>query len=180
MNQSRSLQFITKCALLAAICCICSPISIGIGAVPISLATFAVMLTGVILPPAQAVTSIALFLALGMCGLPVFSGYRGGFAVIFGPTGGYIWSYPLMVLCISLFGLIKINKYIPKIALILAGCAVGSIVCYLCGTIQFAAIAGTTFADALKVCVLPFVILDFVKAVVAAVVGERISRIITK
>ncbi len=64
--------------------------------VPVTLQTLAVILVGFTLGPALGFQALALYLAEGACGLPVFSPHgMGGIAQLLGPTGGYLFSYPL-------------------------------------------------------------------------------------
>ena len=56
------------------------------------------------------------------------------------------------------------------------GCACGVIVCYICGTLQFSAVAGRTFVEALSVCVIPFIIPDLIKCACAAILGTQIKN----
>ncbi len=64
--------------------------------VPLTLQTFAVMLLGMVMGPGAAFAALTLYLVEGAVGLPVFSQYGpGGFAKLLGPTGGYLFSYPL-------------------------------------------------------------------------------------
>ena len=83
----------TLCALFAAVICVLSPISIQIGPIPVSLGLLGVLLAASVLGPVRGVTAVLVFILAGACGLPVFSGGRGGFSVLIGPTGGYIWGY---------------------------------------------------------------------------------------
>jgi len=63
--------------------------------VPLTGQTFGVLLSGAVLGSRRGFSSQALYLAAGALGLPVFAG--GGFSVAYllGPTGGYLWSFPL-------------------------------------------------------------------------------------
>lgn len=64
--------------------------------VPLTLQTFAVILVGMALGPAVGFSALALYLLEGAAGLPVFSPQGpGGVAQLVGPTGGYLFSYPL-------------------------------------------------------------------------------------
>ena len=63
--------------------------------VPLILSNFAVLLVGLALGPAAAFSALALYLAEGAIGLPVFApNSPGGVAHLFGPTGGYLFAYP--------------------------------------------------------------------------------------
>jgi biotin transport system substrate-specific component len=64
--------------------------------VPLTLQTFAVILVGLALGPVAGFSALALYLAEGAAGIPVFSPQGpGGIAQLLGPTGGYLFAYPL-------------------------------------------------------------------------------------
>lgn len=63
--------------------------------VPLTLQNFGVLLVGLLLGSRRGFAALALYLAEGAAGLPVFSiGGIGGVAQLMGPTGGYLWAYP--------------------------------------------------------------------------------------
>jgi biotin transport system substrate-specific component len=63
--------------------------------VPLTLQTFAVVLVGLVLGPRAGFAALALYLAEGAIGLPVFNPQGpGGLAQLTGPTAGYLLSYP--------------------------------------------------------------------------------------
>ena len=82
------IKRITTISILAALLCVLSPISIPIGAIPISLSTFVIYVIAAILSPLDTVFVILLYIALGAIGIPVFSSYRSGIGTLFGLTGG--------------------------------------------------------------------------------------------
>jgi biotin transport system substrate-specific component len=89
-------------ALLAvsatAFVAICAHVSVPLffTPVPVTLQTFAVILIGLTLGPTLGFSAMALYLAEGAMGLPVFSPHGlGGAAQLVGPTAGYLFSYPL-------------------------------------------------------------------------------------
>lgn len=164
------------CAVFSAILCIFCVLTVPIGAVPVSLATFAVMLTAIILGPKKSSISVIIYILLGSVGLPVFSGFRGGFQVLIGPTGGYIWSYIFMALLIG--GVTE--KCVNNKPIALVGCIFGTVICYIFGTVQFALVQNTSFISALSVCVLPFIPFDIIKAVLAVFIGATVKSRLTK
>jgi biotin transport system substrate-specific component len=81
----------------SAFVAVCAHISLPLPftPVPLILSNFAVLLVGLALGPAAAFSALALYLAEGAAGLPVFApNALGGIAHLFGPTGGYLVAYP--------------------------------------------------------------------------------------
>jgi biotin transport system substrate-specific component len=69
-----------------------NPLSPGI---PVTLQVLGVFLAGILLGPVWGAGALGLYLAAGAAGLPVFAGGSAGLGVLVGPTGGYLWSYPI-------------------------------------------------------------------------------------
>ena len=100
MTQNRTLSLILP-AFGAAIIAALAQIVIPIGAVPITLQTFAVGLVAAILKPREATLAATLYLILGAIGLPVFAGGGGGLQSFFGPSAGYLLAYPFFAFVTS-------------------------------------------------------------------------------
>ncbi|MFC7402400.1 biotin transporter BioY [Citricoccus sp. GCM10030269] len=81
-------------AALIAVCSMLPPVPVGGFGVPITLQTFAVMLTGLVLGARLGFLSVLLYVVVGLAGLPVFSGFSAGFGVLAGPTAGYLLAFP--------------------------------------------------------------------------------------
>ena len=90
-------------ALMAAAMCVLGPLTVPIGAIPISLANFVICLTAWLLGPKFGTLSVAVYLLIGLVGVPVFSGYGAGIAKLAGPTGGYLVGYLLLAFIGGLF-----------------------------------------------------------------------------
>ena len=90
-------------ALMAAALCVLGPLSVPIGAIPISLSNFVICLTAWLLGPKFGTLSVAVYLLIGLVGVPVFSGYGAGLAKLAGPTGGYLVGYLLLAFIGGLF-----------------------------------------------------------------------------
>lgn len=63
--------------------------------VPLTGQTLAVLLSGAVLGSRRAFASQVVYLAAGMAGLPVFAGGASSSVHLVGPTGGYLWSFPV-------------------------------------------------------------------------------------
>ena len=143
----------TLTAVMAALICIAGPLTIAAGPVPLSLATFAVMLAGTVLGKKWG-TVAGLYLLIGIIGIPVFSGFSGGFQKLAGVTGGYLVGY---LPCAFLAGLgaeraeREERKWILPAMMVL-----GTAVLYTVGTAWFMIQTGNGLGAALGLCVLPF------------------------
>ena len=92
-NMSLSLR-ISFVAVFAAIICAGCFISIPLpGGVPVTLQNSFALISGCVLGSVYGAASVAVFLILGITGIPVFSGMKGGFAHLLGATGGFLWGY---------------------------------------------------------------------------------------
>ena len=94
-NTITRTQVLTRSALFIAVTAVCSWISIPIPgtSVPINLATFAVILAGLMLGSRDGAIAMLVFLSLGAIGVPVFHSFTGGMGIVFGPTGGFLIGY---------------------------------------------------------------------------------------
>ncbi len=165
----------TYCALLAAVICVLSPFTIAIGPVPLSLATFSVYLAATIEGAKRSFISTVIYLLLGLAGLPVFSGGAGGLSKFAGPTGGYLIGY----LFIAIIGGIFADRA-HKTWLIVIGMILATAVLYAFGTAWFVKVTESDLSYALSVCVLPFLLPDLVKILVACFAGNMIKRALVK
>lgn len=163
-------------ALMAALMCILGPVTIPIGAVPISLMVLVMLLSVYLLGWKLGTLSVLLYLAIGAVGLPVFSGYQGGLAKLAGPTGGYILGYVPMAIIAGLF----IEKSGAKILWSVLGMVLAVAVLYAFGTAWFVLQMQCTVGYALTVCVLPFLAFDAAKIAVALVAGGLLRRRLTQ
>ena len=182
--ERKTLFDMTLCAVCAALTCVLAPLSVPSynPEVPISLATFAVMVSGGLLRPKYAAMSQVIYILLGFAGLPVFAGFTGGVGVLARPSAGYLLGYILMAFVESLLihGLSprdpkKYGRVLETGAFAL-GMAGGTLACYAVGTLWFMAVMQTPLWTALISCVIPFLFGDAVKIAVAAAALPQIRR----
>lgn len=94
-SPGRDVALVSTFAALVAACALLPAITVGAGLVPITLQTFAVLLTGAVLGWRRAGLAILLYLAVAVAGVPIFSGGRSGPGVFAGPSTGYLVAFPL-------------------------------------------------------------------------------------
>ena len=163
-------------AVFAAVLCALAPLAIPVGPVPISLATFVIYLSAAILNWKFGTLSVIVYVALGLVGLPVFSGFEGGIHKLVGPTGGFIVGYIVMALVIGLI----VTRNPRKRWIYPAAMAVGTIMLYVCGLAWFTYSTGSTLGASLMACVIPFLPGDVVKIILASVISPRLRKIIER
>jgi biotin transport system substrate-specific component len=140
------------------------------GGVPLSLATLAIYMCGLILPPVSAGISVFVYILLIAVGIPVTASGGAGLSYLAGPTGGYIIGYIFNAVVVSALVHSKFGRSRLKLitALIL-----GTVATYLLGTVWFCFVMKTNAVIALTKCVVPFLPGDAVKIVV----DIRITRL---
>ncbi|TVX97583.1 biotin transporter BioY [Cohnella terricola] len=153
-------------------------INLGFTPVPISLQPFAVMLAGGLLGAVYGFWSIFLVVALTAIGLPLMNG-SGGIAQITGPTGGFIWMFPVSAFLIGwvtdlIYAQSKKISLIRQIWLLVAIFVFGALLLYVSGVPWLAHVVDSekynTFSGALKAGMYPFLPGDAIKAVAATLV----------
>ncbi|MBQ8171051.1 MAG: biotin transporter BioY [Oscillospiraceae bacterium] len=160
-------------AIMAAAICITAPLSIPMPtAVPLSLATLAVYLAGALLGKVKGSAAVAVYILLGLVGLPVFSGFMGGPAVLFGATGGYIIGY---LPCAFITGAFS-ESFGGKPLALVVGMTLGTLLLYIIGTVWFMVFTGSDIMSALMVCVVPFLVGDVLKVTAAAAVSVSLRK----
>lgn len=86
----------------AALLVIATYITIPMQPVSFTLQTMMVVLIGFLLKPIDAFLTILVYVLVGLTGVPVFSNFRGGYEVLFGATGGFIMSFFITAIGISI------------------------------------------------------------------------------
>ena len=163
---------ITRVALMAAVTAAAAQITIPLSPVPFTLQVFAVILSGLLLGVRQGALAQVVYVLVGAVGAPVFTGFTGGLGHIFGPTGGYLISYPIAAAVAGLAAK-NVARDSRRRALwmgFLWGCA-GLAIIYALGAGWLAVVSGLSPREALATGVLPFVIFDLIKVGLAALVA---------
>lgn len=169
-----SIRNMATIAVLTAATCVLAPFSIAlpISPVPVSLTSLVIYFGLYILGGKRETVSCALYLLLGLVGLPVFSGGAGGPAKLAGPTGGYLIGFLFLTIIAGIF----IDRFPKNRGLCLLGLLLGTAVCYGFGTLWLAHSAQLSLQAALTTGVLPFLPFDLIKMLLAVWVGPQIRR----
>ena len=166
-----SVSDICSIALFTALISILAQISIPLpGGVPLTMQTFAVLLTGIVLGRRKGCTAATAYILLGALGVPVFSNFGAGFSKLAGPSGGFLLSYPLMAWMAG-YGAERVSKAYMAVWL-----AAANAVCYAMGCIVFSFITGSGMAAALAACVVPFLVTDLLKTILAGWAGLYLRK----
>lgn len=165
-------------SLMAAIMCIIGPFSIPLPVtlVPISLTNFVIYLAAFVLSYKYCALSYIIYLLLGIIGLPVFSNFGSGIGKVAGPTGGYLVGFILTAIICAFMN----EKFSKKIYMSIVGMIIGLAIAYLFGTIWFSIEQNMSFVQSLSLCVVPFLIGDAVKIIVAVIVGPTLRKSIQR
>lgn len=162
---------IAKIAIFTALISVISPLSIPLpGGVSLSLTTFVIFLAGAILPPFEALVSVAVYLLVGLVGVPVFQNFTGGFYAFLGPTGGYLIGYLIGVLVASLI-LCKKRNFLGYVLAF----SICTVIIYAVGYVWFSIVTtGAITLVALIPSVLIFLPFDIIKIICASIVSKKL------
>ncbi len=165
---------LSLCALFSALIALCSWISLPVLDIAFTMQSFAVFLALFVLGGRLGLGAIAVYLCLGLAGLPVFSGFQGGLGALLGMTGGFLWGF---LLAGGLFwGLCFV--FGKKWKLLWAGFSM--LLCYLCGCLwyffAYAQTGALGFGAVAVKCVVPYLLPDGVKILLAWRLSRRLQH----
>ena len=162
-------------AVGAALISVCSWISIPM-TVPFTLQTFAIFFLMVLLGGKRATVSVMVYLLLGAVGVPVFAQFSSGVGVLLGNTGGYLIGF----IFIGLIYLAAEQFFGRKLPVQIAALVLGLAVCYAFGTAWFMVVytranGAVGIGTVLAWCVIPFILPDLGKMMLALVLARRVA-----
>ncbi|MDA3949241.1 MAG: biotin transporter BioY [Spirochaeta sp.] len=135
--------------------------------VPIVLQNLFVVLTGIVLPPAWALITVAVYLVMGALGLPVFAGATGGLAHFAGPTGGFLVGFAAAAAATAVVMNLRGGASgRPGRTRLVGALGLGFLLPYILGVPWLARVTGLSLPAALGAGALPFLPGDAVKAIV--------------
>jgi len=163
LNLLRDALLVVGFSVLIALCARLQ-VDLPFTPVPITLQTLAVMLAGAALGSRRGALAMLLYLAEGASGLPVFA-KGGGLIYLAGPTAGYLWSYPIAAFVVGLlceWGLDR--SFLTSVLAMLPG----SLLIYAVGVPWLAVTIHHNLYQAFLAGMVPFVLGDLIKLVIAA------------
>ena len=163
------------CGMFSALLCIGAWLSFPLGDVAITLQTLGVFLCLFTLGGRRGTIAIFVYLLLGAVGLPVFSGFRGGIAALLGTTGGYLLGFLATGLVYWLLSFLFPRHPLPVMA-------AGLLACYCFGSIWYYYVYtggnSVTLGFIAAKCVLPFLLPDAVKLLLAYRLSQKLKRLV--
>ena len=134
--------------------------------VPVTGQTLIVLLAGIFLGKNRAAGAVGIYLLQGAAGLPFFAGGKSGLAVLFGPTGGYLFGFLAGAYVVGMLSELwhKRSSWQAGITLI-----IGNILIYIFGLVWLVRFVGE--AQVLQLGLIPFLIGDALKLVTAVIVA---------
>lgn len=173
LSGTKSLAF---CAFFAALISICTFIRIPIPPVPITLQLFATILAGLLLGPKLGMLSCAIYVLLGLLGLPIFTG-GGGIQYVVHPTFGFLVGFILGTGLTGWLAQRLKNKSILNLCLVSYA---GLVIVYLLGVPYYLFIMNiymgksVGLAAALMSTYVVFIPGDIIKCILASIIAKRL------
>lgn len=166
------IKDISLCGLFAALLAICAWVSFPVFGLPVTLQTFGLHFALLLLGGKRGCIAVFVYLALGILGLPVFSGFGGGIGTLLGPTGGYLWGF--LTGSLLYWGITA--HWGSRVRLPAA--VLAQFLCYVCGIFWFSyqfAEGSSLWSVFLTTC-LPFLLPDGLKLGLAYLLSRRLGR----
>lgn len=135
--------------------------------VPLTLQNLGVLIVGGALGLRRGGLAALLYLAVGIVGLPFFAENKGGVSVIWGTNGGYLVGF---VVAAALVGRLAELGWDRRLGGAIGATALGTAVIYAFGVPWLAVVTGLSPVEAIKQGMVPFLVVDTIKLLAAAVV----------
>lgn len=173
-NKKENIGSMITAALFTAIITLLAQVTfmLGVG-VPFSLQVFGIALCGYILGAGWGTASVGVYILMGAVGLPVFSGFKGGFQTLLGPTGGFVVGFLVLALCCGIA-----KKSVGKKRMLLG--ISGLVGCHILGVIFLCLFSGTDLVRALVMGSAPFIVKDILLVILAEKTAKQITKRILK
>ncbi len=178
-EQTFSVKDITQIGIFTALTAVGAFISIPIGPVPITLQSFFILLSGIILGSKKAMFSQITYLLLGLIGFPIFSGFSGGLQHIFKPSFGFIIGYVAAAYVVG-----KLTEEKTASQYLLAAVFAGTLIIYTFGLpymyyiLNIMLNSNLSIVKILQLGMFAFIPGDMLKAVIIVFFAQKISPLL--
>jgi len=169
--KSKTYSYVVT-AFGAAIIAVLAQITIPLPLVPITGQTLAVGLIATILGKKNGTLAVLLYILLGAIGLPVFTGFSGGLAVLAGPTGGYIIGFLVQAYVMGVY----MEKFGVNYTQSIIANLIGMVITLAFGTTWLKVVGDLSWTAAFMGGVYPFIVVGIIKAVAAAWLGAVVRN----
>ena len=168
--ESKKAAFCYNTALIlggSLLIALCAQVSVWLpfSPVPLTGQTFAVLMVAALLGSKRGSLAVLVYLIEGASGLPVFASSRSGLAILFGPTGGYLFGF---LLAAFIVGWLAEKGWDRRIWTTVAAMILGTAAIFGCGVLWLSVIVGPI--TAVQVGLLPFLIGEAIKIALAAAI----------
>ena len=177
--------------VLLALSTMAGAIYLPITPVPITLQTLVLCIIGLTLSWRKGVASVVMYLALGAAGLPVFAGFKGGWAVFVGPTAGFLVGFIFGVAATAALKRVfdvaldammperSFKKTFARFCTYSVASIIGTIVIYAFGIFGQSLLTGMPLSTAAATLII-FMIGDLIKAFVASAACSGLYNALNK
>lgn len=164
----------TKTAICVSLLSVVSYFALPLPMTPvvISLQSLAVGIIALILSPGQCAWAMVLYLLMGALGLPVFSGGTAGVGKLLGPTGGFYFGFLISAVVVSFLK----GKEISLVRYTAVMTAFALPIQHICGVVMMCIHNGFDVKSAVMSVSVPFIVVDLVKGVGAAILAVAINK----
>lgn len=175
MNKQFSTKSLVTMALFAALLAVSAYISIPLpNGSHLTILNFVVLLIAFLFPVGQSALIIGVWLLLGAVGIPVFISGASGLGYLFGGWGGYNFAFLVVAIIVPLVRGREYQRFRYTVLALAAALAINVI-----GAAWLMLITHVTPGQAFIMGVLPFLPLDFVKAVVLAQIVPQLRGLMS-
>ncbi|WP_017934086.1 biotin transporter BioY [Nocardioides sp. Iso805N] len=169
------LALVASFTALIAVCSYAAAIPVGGAGVPITLQTFAVLLTGLVLGPWRALLAVGLYFLIGLAGLPVFAEHSSGASAFTGASAGYLYSFALAAVVAGALAQYVLPRQRTRAVFLFIAALVATVVNHLGGIVGLRIVLDLSWHKAASIDA-AYWVGDIVKAAVAAIVAAEVHR----
>lgn len=156
------------------------PIGFNILGVPATLQTFAITFAGFLLGYKNGTLCVLIYIIAGLTGLPVFNGFKGGFSVLFGVTGGFIPGFLFLVFFSGIgMNIRKIRNSIILAAIRIFLSAIGLMLCHLMGSMAAGIYLDSPTLAAASIISLPYLPKDILSIIISYASAMSVKKALT-